>query len=185
MSREGLAAIIIGLGLAGFFFLLDKLVTTMPVIATICGFIASGALILLGVLLVLPRSKKKQMLEMADKMETTSAEMLDFVSARRQYDPIKQYVRDIPGWDSWDEERKTKEWNESAQREVDYLTQTVNTYKERFGSKVIHLVEQSIRLGYTDEKLERLSVSPVNMLVVEEIAGRLGALGKTIRQDCE
>ena len=185
MSREGLAAIIIGLGLAGLFFLLDKVVTSMPVIATTCGFIASGVLILLGVLLTWPRSNKTKMLEMARQMESIAAGMQELVSARRQYDPSNVPISHLPGWDSWDEERKNKEWNESTQMALDYNHQTMDIYKGRFHDKVVRLVRKATKLGYTDSKLERFYERPTTSIGIEVVADRLRALANRIRQDRE
>jgi len=68
---------------------------------------------------------------------------------------------------------------------IDYSTETMNLYNQQFASRVIHLTEQGIGFGYRDQELVRFYEHPTNQLGIEEVAKRLGALGKTIRQDYE
>lgn len=181
MRRKEIGAIFAGIGFNIIFVIVQITVKTMPLAASIFGYFIGTVLIIIGVvfLFVKPKGTDTRMI-FARNMQTLANEISQFLSERKRYDPSHTPHWYNPRWDSWDEERRREEFQKYSQNIVDYLSQTMSLYQERFAGKVIHLIEEAIRLDYHDEELERFYKHPTNTIGLEIVANRLSALAERI-----
>jgi hypothetical protein len=139
-----------------------------------------------GLLLIIPlyswlkNRKRYGVAELASDMATMSAGLAAFVAERQRYDPTYRIKALNP---NWDDNRKHEQWQEHTQEVMGYSSATVDIYRQRFASKVIHLVEEAQKLGYQDKELTSMYQHPVNTLTIGMLSDRMGALSLRIKRD--
>lgn len=174
-----MAAIVIGAGLALVFLVLQLTVKSMPLYGAVIGFVIGGLLVVGGtVALFLPRRRPLE--EIGKDMVSLADELQRFLSDRERGDTTRTPRFHDPRWETWGEDQRRQAFNEYSERMTRYSTETYALYRERFASKVIHLVEEALRRGYRDEELHRYYEHPINSIAMGIVASRIGALGQRL-----
>ena len=143
-------------------------------------FITLGAASFIILIILLLKGRKRYgVAELASDMETVSADLADFVGERERYNPINRIKMTKP---NWDDDRKHEEWEEQTQELIGYSSATMDIYRKRFASKVMHLVEEARKLGYQDKDLDSLYGHPTNRLGIEMLSDKMGALSLRMKR---
>jgi len=71
-------------------------------------------------------------------------------------------------------------WEESTNNRTKYTQETMYLYHEKFGSRVVEIREEYLKLGITNEKVEQFYLHPTNPLGIKELAYGLAELASKL-----
>ena len=111
------------------------------------------------------RDSKATLEELRTEGNQLSRDIHTFINARLEGEPD---MMKLP--------RNQPDRAEYIQNHSRYGRRTVELYRERYGTRVVRFYEALKRQGYHDEIIEKHYRHPVNNLVIEEMAERIGAI---------
>jgi hypothetical protein len=143
-------------------------------------FVVGAVFVIIGLLMAAIglylhfRKKSAPAAGLAGRAHALSRELYDFLAERRRDDPtLKLHLRSS----SVSEEERHQRWIESTVSTMEFYTETMNRYGQRFEARALAIFDAAAKAGLADPRKRVEFEHPTNPLGIQRIAQRLGTIG--------